>query len=115
LVPPEVPRVVSASAFMAHTLLLVVSFLIFFWGGQPLHSVQLLIFKILTEDLTAHFMISSMMVFPEILPDIILLPRRNDHLEPLFLIPVMLSGFARHLLNGRPFQVPLATLSRPCP
>jgi hypothetical protein len=44
-------------------------------GGQHLHNVLTLILCILTENPSVHFVISSPMVSPKILPDVLLLPR----------------------------------------
>lgn len=47
------------------------SLLSFQGGGRPLHNVQALIFLFLTEDPTVHFMISSPVIFPKILLDVL--------------------------------------------
>jgi hypothetical protein len=61
-------------------------------------------------------MISSLMVFLKILPDVFSFLRRSYSFKPWFPILSMPSSFAQHLfLNGRPFWVLGADLSLSCP
>jgi hypothetical protein len=62
------------------------------------------------------FKISSLMVFPEILSDILSLLRHSCFFKPWFLVPLRPSSFARHLFpNVRPVWVLGIVSFLPCP
>jgi hypothetical protein len=68
------------------------------------------------DNSTVHFMISSPMVFPKILPDVLSFLRHSCWIVPQSLLALMPSSFTRNLfLNVHLFWVPCTTLSFPGP
>lgn len=87
-----------------------------FGGGWPLYIVYSLIFQILKEDLTVCLTISSQIVFPKILPDVLSFLRCSCFFKSQSFVPLMPSSFAQCLfLNICPFWVLGTTFSLPCP
>jgi hypothetical protein len=85
-------------------------------GGRPHHNILIFIFRILTGGSTLRFTISSTRAFLNILPDVLLLPRRSYFCRSRSLFPLKPTGFARHLFTKvRPFWVLGRALSLPCP
>jgi hypothetical protein len=112
-VRPKVPRDVNSPNFITLSLSLVVSS--FVSEDRPLHNVLTFIFRSLMEVPTVCFATFYSTVVLKVLLSVFLLPRRNRHLEPRFLILVTLSGYARRLVpNDRAFWVLGTTLALPC-
>lgn len=82
------------------------------WSLLSFHNVQALIFWFLTEDPTIHFMISSPVIFPKILLDVLSPLRCSSFFKSEFLMLLLHSTLSRCLfLNVHPFWVPCTTLS----
>jgi hypothetical protein len=80
-------------------------------GPDPLHNVQLPVLRILTDNPTVHFTISSPVVFLDSLPDVSSFLRCTCFFK-FYSIPLLPSSFARHLSpNVHPFRVPCTTFS----
>jgi hypothetical protein len=86
----KLPRMTGAPISLAVTLSAFSSFIS--EGANPLPNDQSLALQILTGNLTVHFMISSRVAFPKILPDVLSFLRRSC----FFTAPYSIDAFQFH-------------------